>query len=248
MPFVSASTCLSCPQLILRRTQVSTSLNLSCLLRLSLQLQPQHTHTPAARPTYTQGSAAGLFPLKVASPIISPPLTSPDVANIVGIFHKSIKGIKLTFSQREIRSLLGFYCCVICHACRTLQNQTALFLPLQTPSANMFLCSSLTAFASLSSPCSESGFVAYFSPQRVATCNSISTSLMSHLLVCSHNLSPCSLCQQVWNMVPYPRPSGSWEDNCCLCSDGETPLLLLISHPSSPPADFSKGLLSQIPT
>lgn len=96
----------------------------------------------------------------------------------------------------------------------------------------MFLCSSLTAFTSFSSPCSESGFVAYFSPQRVATCNFISTSLMSHLLVCSHNLSP----------APSASRSGTWFTILVHLAAGRITVVYVVmerhrsSSPSSTPA------------
>lgn len=112
---------------------------------------------------------------------------------------------------------MSFYWCLVCHACHTLRTQTLVFP--NPPSLNLFL-QLVTAFTSLSSACSVSCCVAYFLLSMLPHIILFPCPLMSHPLVCSHNLSP----------APTASRSGTWitilvhlaaGDNCCLCSDAE---------------------------
>lgn len=95
----------------------------------------------------------------------------------------------------------------------------------QAPVSELVSLQLVTAFTSLSSACSVSCCVAYFLLSMLPHIILFPCPLMSHPLVCSHNLSP----------APTASRSGTWitilvhlaaGDNCCLCSDAELFFLL----------------------
>lgn len=131
---------------------------------------------------------------------------------------------------------MSFYWCLICHACHTLHTQTLVSSP-HPPDSELVSLQLVTALTSLSSACSVSCCVAYFLLSMLPHIILFPCPLMSHPLVCSHNLSP----------APTASRSGTWitilvhlaaGDNCCLCSDAE---LFFCS-------DFPKSPSRQIPT